>query len=845
MSGANEPDNESPDGGDRRPVPVNRDTTTALARAQDRYPGSYGVHDQYLGPPDRAAAGGNELAELIYWLLRLVLKRRWLIAAVTVLFVIVGSLNSLMRTPLYVATVRIQIDDQALKIVDGDTSGRATIGSASEFLRTQYALLHSRSLADRVVSALQLHDDDEFFAPRKVSLTGVVREAIAGERKAERVPSPIAMQSWAIGIVQANIAVRPVSGSRLVDLSYKDPSPRRAQRIANAYADAFIAANLDKRFQANAYAKTFLEDQIAQLKIRLEKSEKELIEFAKRERVVVLGERASIAESNLAAANVSLGALVSERIKNEQLWRQVELSDGINVPELLKNKVIDGLRARRNALTSEYEEKLEIFKPGYPEMVKILNKIKEVDRQLASEVSTVRASLKSAYETSLAEEREMRSRIEKLRAGVLDFQKRRAQHNILLREVETNKKLYNSLLQRLRELGVASGVGTNNVFIVDKAEAPGVPSEPRLSRALFFAFGLGVGGGIGLAYLLELLDDRLRTPEDVEELTGLTTLGIIPRAPSDEDFQANLTETHSAIAEAHRSLATALQFSSETGLPRSILLTSAGPSEGKSSTAIALARQYANMGLKVLLVDADLRKPSLHTKLNYDNSMGLSNYLTGSVAPPETFQETDTPSLTFMASGPVPPNAADLLSGTRMYSLVSVGLEIFDLIIIDGPPMLGLADAQLLSSATSVTLLVVGAGMQPKGAVRNTIRRLDMARANVVGFALTRFDASHAAYQGYAYSYSYGAGAYEYGATRAADPPTETIADTTDAPPTHQPQVDDPQRDDPQSDESQTYDSQNDGPQTNVADKPAEDMFGDEARSGEARTPEANDPRGS
>lgn len=725
---------------------------------------SYPIHDYPQNYP--GVDGDGDLAATIFYYLRIVIKRKWLIACIALVSLVLGALFALTKTPIYASSVRIQIEREAAKIVEGGETTPSAVGT--DFFRTQYELLKSRSLADRVVSALELQFDEGFLAPRNVSAVSIVQEAIAGSAPKSRMLSPLALQATAIGIVQDNVAIRPVPGSRLVDIQFKDPDARRAQRVANAYADAFVASNLDKRFQANAYAKTFLEDQVQQLKLRLQESEGALLKFAEQEQIVAVSDKASIAENNLAAANASLGVLISERIKNEQLWKQVQSSQGFGLPQLLSNSVVDGLRARKNTLTTEYEEKLETYKPSYPAMVQISQKIKEIDRQLSSEVTTIRASLRAAYDSSANQEAEMRSRIATLRTEVLDLQKRSAQYNILRREVETNRKLYNSLLQRLKQVDIASSVGTNSVFIVDKAQRADAPSEPRVARILALALALGLGLGFGSAYLLEIMDDRVRVPEEIEEITGLPTLGIIPAAESDEQFAIQLGDPQSAISEAYRSLATALQFSTESGLPRSIAITSAGPGEGKSSTAVAIARHFAVMGMKVLLIDADLRKPSLHAKLERDNSRGLSNYLTGSSSPPETFQDTDFPNLTFMASGPLPPNAADLLGGTRVFSLISVGSEAFDLIVIDGPPLLGLADAQLISSAVSATVFVVGSGQSKKGAIRNAIRRLGMARGQVVGSVLTRFDSKSSGYgYGYGYSYAYSDHSYQYGVSGA------------------------------------------------------------------------------
>ena len=564
-------------------------------------------------------------------------------------------------------------------------------------------------------------------------------------------------EAAAIAIIVANRMVRPVPGSRLVDVIYTDVDPYRAKRIAVAFGDAFISSSLDKRFEANSYAKTFLEDQIKQLKLRLEDSEKALLDFAQMEEIVVVNEKSSITESNLAAANATLGNLASERIKNEQLWRQIEASTAINLPQLLTNSVIDGLRGRRNGLMTEYEEKLETFKPSYPAMIQIKNKIAEIDRQLAVEVKTIKQSLKAAYDSSVNQKVETKKRIEQYRAELLDLQKRSIQYNIVKREVDTNRSLYDGLLQRFKEVDVAGGVSANNIFVVDTAQVPTKPSSPGLLRTLLLAFTLSVGASIAAAFVMERLDDTVRSPEEVERLTGLATLGIIPATRANQKMETEFADPRSALWEAYRSLGTALQFSTDAGLPKTIFVTSSGPSEGKSITSVALARHFAQLGLKVLLIDADLRTPSLHIKLGLDNSIGLTNYLTGFCTPPEALLQTDVANLAFMPSGPLTPNAADLLSSSRLLSLMSVGLEVFDLIVIDGPPVMGFADAPLVSSVVGSTMFVVAAGQGRTGMIRDAVKRLQFARANLIGVVMTKFNASSAGY-GYAYGYGYGYG---------------------------------------------------------------------------------------
>jgi capsular exopolysaccharide synthesis family protein len=696
--------------------------------------------------------------------LRLFYKRRWLIAAIATSILALGAVRTLMTTPLYTSTTRLQIDRNVAKIVDGG-SVTPVEGTDTEFLRTQYELLQSRSLAERVASAARLADDANFFRPRSFSIIAALKRLLH-ERPSNNARSRRALTEAAANTVQQNLTVKPVAGSRLVDLSYSDPDPVRSQKIATAYAEAFIAANLDKRFQANAYAKTFLQDQLKQLKIRLEHSEKVMLNFAEKEQIVTVHENSSIAEADLGNANIALGNITSERIRNEQLWRQVKNSDAISLPQFLSNEVIDGLRNKRNELIASYQEKLETFKPNYPAMVQIKKKIAEVNKQLATEMTTIRASLKGAYESSLNQENELKKRVEKLRNDVLDVQKRSIEYNILKREVDTNRDLYNGLLQRFKEVDVAGGSGSNNIFIVDKASLPGAPSSPKLVRSMLIFLLLGLGSGLGVSYILEKLDDVIDSIEEAEQVGGLATLGIIPFIKAEGGVEAALEDARSALAEAYRSLCTSLQFATAQGMPKSLLITSADPAEGKSITSLAITQHFSRLGLKVLLIDADMRNPSLHKLLRADNSIGLSTYLTGSCLPPDAIQKTDTHNLAFLPSGPLPPNAADLLCSPRLMSIISLSLEVFDLVIIDGPPVLGIADAPLLSNAAEATVFVIGAGIARVGSVRGALKRLNIAKSPLIGSVVTRFDAKRAGYgygqyaYGYGYGFSYGQQAY-------------------------------------------------------------------------------------
>ena len=706
--------------------------------------------------------------------LGILLNRKGLILSVTAACLVIGGFRTLTTTPEFTSTLRLQIDRNVARIIDNSATAAAE-DRDSDFMRTNYEVLQSRAVAERAVSELNLGADADFLKPRSFSVIGSVM-GLFRSRPANSQPNQEASARAAVGIVLAYRAMKPVMGSRLVDLSYTDTNPGRAARVVTALADAFIQSQVDKRFQANAFAKAFIEDKLKQLQLRLQESEHTVLDFGQKEEIITTSEKSSIAENNLAAANDALNKIISERIKNEQTWKQIEKADAISSPQFLSNGVIGGLRAQRNSLVTEYQEKLETFRPSYPAMVQISNKIKETERQLASEVETIKASLKAAYLGTIRQEEETKGLIAQLRAEVLDLQKRSIQYNILKREAETNRALYDSLLQRYKEVDVAGGIGQTNVFVVEKAEVPGGASSPRVLHDIGLALLLGLLIGVVGAIAIEKIDDRIHSIEDMESVTRLPTLGAIPKLGSSRDVEAEILDVRSKLSEAYRSVCTNLHFATEHGLPKTLLITSATPGEGKSTSSLAIARHFATLGMRVLLIDADLRKPSLHERLGLENSKGLTNYLTGNATPPETFQSTSIPNLTFMPSGPLPPNAADLLSGPRFLSLLAVGMEVFGLIVIDGPPVMGLADAQLLSSASSATMFIVSASKVRKNAIRVALRRLQFSRGLLLGSVLTRHELKRASYgYGYGYDYGYGYGKVITAPSTGAAPQLEAV----------------------------------------------------------------------
>jgi succinoglycan biosynthesis transport protein ExoP len=411
-------------------------------------------------------------------------------------------------------------------------------------------------------------------------------------------------------------------------------------------------------------------------------------------------------------------------------------------------------------LMADYQQKLSTFKPDYPDMLRLKAQMNQIDQEIKSQADVIKQSLKAHYDSALQQEVLLKDKMEDVKHGVLATRNKEIQYNILKREVDTNRTLYDGLLQQYKDMGVAGAVSTNNVAVVDRAQVPGGPYKPDLRANLVRWLGFGLVAAALVIALFELLDDTFKSPEEIEEQLGLAVLGVIPM--SDGNIFADINGPSNPIAEAFRSFRTALQFSTDQGAPKSVVVTSAQPGEGKSTTALALAVNFAQLGMKVLLIDADLRNPSQHRNLSRTNGAGLANYLAGAAMPESTFQKTDVDGLYFMASGPLPPNPAELLAGPKMLSLLSTAIEKLDAVIVDAPPILGLADAPLLASIAAGTLLVIATDTR-RGVVKAALKRLHFARARMVGALMNKCDfRKNYGYGGYGYGYGTAYGALEY-----------------------------------------------------------------------------------
>jgi len=709
---------------------------------------------------------GPALTLMHYW--QIVWKHRFIILIALGLCLALGAAATMLTTPVFTGKTTLQIDRESAKVINlQDVVPDERPSQGEEFYQTQYGLLKSRALVDRVITDVGALNSPDLLEAIGVEGTLKTHSHDAQER---RLFHETVLRAFA-----ARLQINPVRGSRLVNVQFNSTDPQVAARIANSFAENFIASNLERRFESSSYAREFLEKRISQLKSKLEDSERQIVAYATEEQIINLqepngddpGATQSLASTNLAALNSSLAQATADRIRAEERWRDANRGTGMGITEVLQDPTIQALSQQQARQTAEYQQNLRIYKPDFPVMLQLKAEIDDTRGQLRQATKTIRESMRSQYEVAAAQERALQAQVNQLKGAVLDLRGRSIQYNILQREVDTNRTLYDGLLQRYKEIGVTGGVTTNNISIVDRAEPPTAPSAPNavLNMALAMVMGLGLGG-LG-AFVAEALDQAIRLPTDVEAKLGLPLLGSVPILTRGVTPTEAMRDPRSAFWEAYYSIRTALQFSTANGVPRSLLVTSSRPSEGKSTTSLALAQSFARLGARTLLVDADLRKPSLHNALGQENDVGVSNFLTGASPLAQIIRPTAVVNLYFAASGPLPPSPAELLAGDRLHAFLSEAEREFDVIIFDGPPVMGLADAPMIAAAVAATIVVIEAGKTGRHHAAATIRRLKMAQGHLTGVVLTKFDARKASY-GYGTSYEF---QYNYDYGKTAKPP--------------------------------------------------------------------------
>lgn len=671
-----------------------------------------------------------------------------------------GVIVTLLMTPTYDAVAKILIEDQADEIIEGselrsDTSGR---GDTARFLSTQLGIIQSRSLARSVIQSERLDRNAAYFE----AMGSELPVADAGQSAKDVA---LISRNRAISLLQSALSVEMPIDSRIAGLSIRSRSPQLSARLANLYAQRYIEYNLNQKYESSAYARRFLSDQLEDARSKLTQSERDLNQYARAAGLIrvtgqgVSSETAlSVTNNTLIELNSSASKAIADRIATEDRWKTISGQPILNVPEVNANPAVAALITEKAKAQAALAEELARHRDGYSTVIAQRAEIAELDRRILAIAASIKSSAQLDYQAAVEKEKSLLERVNSVRGEALDEQDRGVQYSVLKRVADTNRTLYESLLSRYNQLNASAGATSNNVTLVDAAEIPHSPHSPNLLLNLAVSLLAGLVLSAAIVFLKELFDDAIRSPDDVERKLDMPLLGLVPMLNID-GIEDEMGDRRSSLSEAFQSLVTNLRYSTANGLPRVLALTSSRESEGKSTTARSIALNVARLGSKVLLVDADLRRPTLHRQMKEAKTSGLTDVLTGQ----HTLQEVATPSgqpnLDYVFGQPMPPDPALILAGDGLAAFIADARTQYDMVVLDCPPLLGLSDAALLARHADGVLFIIDASSFHRGAVKSAMRRLALVKANILGVVLNRFNPRAGADDYKYYSYNY----YSYG----------------------------------------------------------------------------------
>lgn len=719
-------------------------------------------HVHFDAGDDQGLFGPARTSFDIRYIVAAVRSNIWLIAAIIAAALAIALVATLLQTPRYTAASTIQINDQTGRVMgaqeDNGDVNEANNWDTDRFLKTQTEILKSRGLALRVAQSMKLVGNPVFNQAQ-----GVPETAPGLSAEAQR--------NLAVGLLRGGLQIELPRDSRIVSILFESTDPQLAAQVANAYASEFIQSNLQRKFDSSAYARTFLSQQLDEAKIKLEASERALNAYSRDAGLIrtqtsgsggdskaEIGNGGSVTTSSLLQLNAAANEATARRIQAEERWRAVSSVALLSSSEVISNSAVSSLISQRAQVKAALDEDRARHLEDYPSVRARQSELAALDSQIQAAAGNVRNAVRGEYQSALAAERQLIGQVGRLKNETLGEQDKNVQYGLLSREAETNRQLYDGLLERYKTLNAVAGVSLSNVNVIDKAETPGGPSSPNLFKNLLMGLILGVGLAALTVFAKDQFDDSIRVPEDVEAKLGLALLGVIPRSHASEPREA-LADPKSPMSEAYNSLRGSLLYSTTEGLPRVMLVTSAQPSEGKTTSSQAIAAGFARMGKRVLLIDADLRRPSLHRRTGLENDRGLSTLLTSHEPLITAVVPSGQDNLSLLLAGPVPPSPTELLSTPRIEGILEESASHFDIVIVDSPPILGLADSPLMAALVDGVIFVVEADRSRRGSLKTSLRRLRAMRPVLLGAVLTKFDPLKA---GNRYSEYYGYEYYQY-----------------------------------------------------------------------------------
>ncbi|MFW6160944.1 MAG: GumC family protein [Acidobacteriota bacterium] len=735
----------------------------------------------------------REVDLMDYW--RVVVKRRWVVIFFAGTLILFTGVFSFLATPKYESSSTLLIEEGTSKILSMEEAFayQSPVIRDMTFFNTQLELLKSKSLAERVVEKLKLLSRPEFDPDREKSknIAASIKDILTlkwlsfkKKSKDEKTGSmyPRDPYSDVAEQIRNGLEVSPIRDTKLVKVSYTSTSPVLSAEIVNALSEEFINFSVEKRYERTQQASDFLNTQIAVLQEELAEKTQELQRYVKDKDLFSLSslsDTESSVISTLADYNEAYTQARIERIKAEATYRELKDVDNVDsIPQAVSNPVIQQLKAEYSRIKNEYEEKSKKFKPNYPEMVQLKARMDSMKEELRNQVETA----EEEYRAALRKERYLKNLLNGQKEGVSKMSSDAILYNSLKIEVENKRKQLDSLVERRDETQISEQLGgleSSNISIIDKGEVPEGPVSPKKKLNLILAFFMGIFGGVGLCFIFEYLDNKVRDPEEVERLAGLPSLGIIPYLDTDgmrkgkgnlkyygyrysygegpsqsgeevpevkEIELINHLFPRLSVSEDYRTIRTSIMLSHAEEHPRTIAFSSALPMEGKTATVVNMAVSFAQLDEKVLVVDSDLRRPKLHRIFKLRNVHGLSSYLTGKAELKDAIHKTSIDNIWILPSGPVPPNPTELLNSKKMKKMIEEAEKEFDFILLDTPPALAVTDGLIVSSFSESTVLVINGGKLTRKMFMKAVGELKRAKANIIGVVFNGIKVSKGEY---------------------------------------------------------------------------------------------------
>ncbi|MGA8273951.1 MAG: polysaccharide biosynthesis tyrosine autokinase [Candidatus Sulfotelmatobacter sp.] len=706
--------------------------------------------------------------------IRVLVKRKWTVIACLVTIFSLVAIASLKMTPVYEASGSIAINKPDSGLVNFNNSPTFSVDYYDPTeMETEVKILQSDLLALQVVKELALDRRPEFGG-----------QTAALPSTLDLAPDPLQADTGRttslLSAFRGSLKVALAPNTHIIEVHYRSPDKDLAANVVNTLMTTYTENNFKSRFDSTMQASDWLSKQLVDLQMKVETSQEKLVRYQKEHEILGIDDKQNITTAKLDELNKALTTAESERMDKESVYRLVQAGDTDTIASAATvldsagttsaSGLLESLRAKEADLKIQAADLNTQFGPAYPKLAQINNQLKEIDTQLLVETKKVASKIKGQYMAAVQRETMLHDALEKQKQEANRLNESAIEYSLLKRDLDTNRQLYEGLLEKLKEAGVSAGLRSNNFRIIDVARVPTGPVEPNIPRNLSFAFMLGLTSGVGLAFLLEGLDNTVRTTEQAQMISGLAPLGMIPLGSrtaregpnskrlviaSSKEAVELITQVRpqSQMAESYRALRTSLLLSNLGAPPKVIMVTSALPQEGKTTTSINCAVVLAQKGIRVLLIDADLRRPSIHKTLGMGPRSGLSNVLTGSATLEQVItRSTILPNLNILPAGTPPPNPAELLASTNMRDVLEELRGQYDHIVVDTPPTLSVTDAVVLSPRADAIVLVIRSGQTTKQALRRSRDILMQVNAKVSGVLLNAVDLSSPDYY-YYYEY--------------------------------------------------------------------------------------------